>query len=129
MDDKEKARRDFWDEYKLNERPVMEAGAMCFGWMIGFDKGHDITGGKDAEVSVSNPDDGNTQFVPKSDEAMTGDIMAQEKNGYSHSDKCPGKSDGGGGLAELAFMMAAIALTISGVALVTLIVQSLAQAG
>lgn len=126
MDEKEKARRDFWDEYNLDERPAMEAGAMCFGWMRGFDKGHEMAT-KDAQKD--DPDDGNTQFVPKSDEVMTGDITVQEKKVYSLSDECPGKRDGDGGLAELAFVMAAIALTISGVALVTLIVQSLAQAG
>lgn len=75
------------------------------------------------------PGDGNTRFAPKSDKVMTGDITVQEKKVYSLSDECPGKSDGDGGLAELAFVMAAIALTISCVALVTLIVQSLAQAG
>lgn len=75
------------------------------------------------------PDDGNARFIPKSDEVMTGDITVHEKKVYSLSDECPGKSDGDGGIAELAFIMAAIALVISGVALVTLIVQSLAQAG
>ena len=105
MDEKEKARRDFWDEYKLDELPPKEAGAMCFSWVKGFDKGRGMAGGKGAGVSIANHNGGTTRFSPKSDGATTGYINKVNES------------------AELALGLSVIALTISVVALITVVVH------
>lgn len=126
---KKRAWRIFVSQHGIDECPIEMVDLVRKVWDKAFDKGVEYKDEYNAYTPVRLSDDGNVSFVPKSDDVITGDITVQEKKVYSLSDECSGKSDGGGGLAELAFVMAAIALVISGVTLVTLIVQSLAQAG
>ena len=124
MSEKEKARRDFWDEYELDKLPPAEAAAMCFGWVKGFDKGCEMAS---QSARKDEPADGNVRFTPKSDGTITGSFIAKEAQVYSSSAGDGKKTSQDNVSNEFVFGLALIALTISIAALITVVVHSIPQ--
>ncbi len=107
MNKEQEAWIEFIKEQNLEGSPAFVKYRAWKIWRRAFDTGYRLA------RAIDTPDSEDARYVPKSD----GTVAGREK------------SEKDGGLAELAFGMAAIALTIGGVVLVTIIVQSLSQGG
>ena len=125
MSEEKKAWRDFWDKYELDKRPPHEASAMCYGWQRGFGKGCEMAS---QNARKDEPADGNVRFAPKSGGTVAGNLVLKEEQCHvfltGESEK---SKQGSHYYTKFAIGVAAIALVISMVALITVVAHLISQ--